>query len=559
MENTTRQGLPIVASVIGQKLGIPVIVGGDQACTDGARIIVPNVESEAHKDVAYGYIVHEAAHIRYSDFENHGESPLVHTIANILEDVRIERAIAREYPGAPTMIRKVVEHMVDTGLMATNHETPVATLVTHILFRVRKTVLKQDCLAPLAQEQERLARETFPEGVMVRLHGILAGADKTGSTRECTAMAKRILLMLEEEAEKERQRAPQPSSSQTPPADQPEGSGQGASPDDASDGDSDGDSENPEAAPDTNKGASAEGADDAAKRDVLTRMLSNQDALPEDMWDQAAALLQNEGGNGAYAMPCEQRAKPVADATFVQRVAGDSARIAAALAGLVQSERQEHRAHRRHGRKIDTGKLHRTMSGDTKVFLREQRREAVNASLHVLLDLSGSMRDNRKGSVAKDAAMALALALDRIPGVTQALTIFPGPDIPINGKPVPSVTRVLARREDPRRIAGTLSQCAIWGGTPMTEALYYAASRLVVAPEHRKTILVITDGEPNDVASCKTAVQQIMRAGITVCGIGIMTMSVQGLFPEHGVIRNVQELRNALFTMARRILAPRAA
>ncbi|MHB8252882.1 MAG: cobaltochelatase CobT-related protein [Acidiferrobacter sp.] len=595
MRHTTRQALPIVASVIGQRLGIPVLVGGDQACTDGTRIIVPNVEDDAHKDVAYGYIVHEAAHIRYTNFEKHGESDLVHALANILEDVRIERAIAQEYPGAPSMIRKVIEHMVDTGLMKVTRDTPVGILCMHILFRLRGRVLRQECLDSLMHEQERVLRETFSEGVVVRLHGILAGADKTGSTAECVAMAKRILLMMHEEIKKAQERQSHassakqtgnganqeiPSSGGSPSGangaqdGSPQGSGaQGAqnkpaetvqangSAGDRNKGDASSPG-TPSSSHDANGPMSADpsagGKDTVAQQEALARVLAGQDAAPDDIWSQAAELLKSHVTDLAYTMPYEQQADPSVNAAFMQQTAGDSARIAAALSGFVQSERQDRRAHTHRGRRVDTRKLHCALLGDTKVFLREQRREGVDTTIHVLLDLSESMKGGRD-AVAKEAAMALALALDRIPGVTQALTVFPGKPIQVNGTYVPGVTRILARRENPRRISGTLAECRARGGTPMTEALYYAASRIMGASENRKTILVITDGEPNDVPSCKKAVQDMMRMGIEVCGIGIKTMSVQDLFPQYAVIRNVNELRDAIFTMARRILAPRAA
>lgn len=593
MRNTIQQALPIVASVIGQRLGIPVLVGGNQACTDGTHIIIPNVEDDAHKDVAYGYIVHEAAHIRYTTFENHGESAVIHALANILEDVRIEQAIAREYPGAPSMIRKVIEHMVDTGLMAVTRDTPVGILCMHALFRLRARVLKQDCLTRLMQEQERVLRETFSEGVVVRLHGILAEANQTGSTAECVAMAKRILLMMQEEIKKAQERQASESSPKSsgndPQQEAPPSGGGPSEANGAQDGASQGSSApnaptetaqeagstggqgqgessppgTPSSSPDGNgpaqTGASTNGIGmTTAQQEALARVLTGQDAVPDDMWDQAAKLLKNSVTDTAYTLPHEYRAEPSVDAAFTQKTAGNSAKIVAALAGIVQSERQERRTHSDWGRTVNPRKLHRVLTGDTKVFLHEQRREGVNTTLHVLLDLSGSMKGDR-GAVAKEAAMALALALDQIPGVTQALTVFPGAPIRINSTYVPGVTRILARRENPRRISGTLSACWAQGNTPMTEALHYAASQVIGASEHRKTILVITDGEPSNVPSCKKAVHDIGRMGIEVCGVGIQTMVVQDLFAQYAVIRKVTELRGALFTMARRILAPRAA
>jgi hypothetical protein len=573
---------------------------------------------------------------------------------------------------------------------------PHEILHQHVLLRLRSRILKQERLNDLAHEQEKILRERLPEGVVVRLHGILASAEKNGSTADCVAMAERIVAMLKEEAEKEQQRKkdeeaakppndpPQADSpdvtdedsgdesdetapDQTEESDEDESEGEAdadgdgdededstgdaggpgddaseenadtdaptsqtqSSSDDTNDGEENGDAsqdgsspdqteepdeeepdeeepdeeepdeeepdeeepdeEEPDEdepdedepqekshTPDDSGDEGEEGAGDntpalppepgsGASNDprsdesmeAVEAILNNQEEAPQDLFHKVAAILETVGAGRAFSLPLEHKAEASVDTALLQKAGSESARIAAALDGLVQSERQERRTHKHQGRKLDTGKLHRTISGDTKVFLREQRREAVNTAIHVLLDLSSSMVGRE--TIAKEAAMALALALDRIPGVNQSLTLFPGKMVACDGTAIPSVTRMLAPREHPRRLSGPLAQCHADGGTPMTEALYYAASRLVGGQEHRKTILVITDGEPNNPVSTKKAVTEIRHMGIEICGIGIGTMVVRDLFPEHAVIRNVQELRNALFAMARRILALRAA
>lgn len=645
MKNSTRQALPIVASVIGQRLGIPVVVGGDQAMTNGKTIFIPNVESEEHKGVAYGYIIHEGAHIRYTDFAQWEQiPPAIKGLVNILEDVRIEQAIAREYPGAPARISEVIEHLVKTGDLTVSNGKPHEILYQHVLLRLRARILKQERLNELAQEQEKILRARLPEGIVVRLHGILGSVETNASTADCTAMAERIVAMLKEEVEKERQRkkgeeaaapsndAPQAQPSEgddssADPADNSEGADEeasqgepqaadgsegpctddpdgdnpdeGDSGDDGSDGPQDGpDSatgqtedavDNPEGsgenepqeepqAADGSAGDNKDSADDhtptpsqtpasGASNDprsnepmeAVEAILDNHAEAPADLFQKVADMLGSAVTDRSFSLPLEHRADGSVNPYLLQKAGSESARVAAALGGLVQSERQERRTHKHQGRKIDTGKLHRVVSGDTKVFLREQRREAVNTALHVLLDLSSSMSLGGRAEIAKEAAMALALALDRIPGVNQSLTVFPGQVTVCGNSYVPSVTRLLGPREHPRRLSGPLAQCPAQGGTPMTEALYYAASRLIGGQEPRKTILVITDGEPNDPVSTKKAVTAIGHMGMEICGIGIGTMVVRDLFPEHAVIQSVQELRAALFAMARRILALRAA
>lgn len=69
--------------------------------------------------------------------------------------------------------------------------------------------------------------------------------------------------------------------------------------------------------------------------------------------------------------------------------------------------------------------LHRVAVGDSRVFARKEQRVAPNTAIHLLVDLSGSMVGGKDG-VALEAAMALALALEPITGVSRAVTAFPG-------------------------------------------------------------------------------------------------------------------------------------
>jgi len=69
MQQTLQNALPIVAAALGRKFGVAVGVGGHEACTDGQRIQIPDVTDDpASRDLAWGYLAHEAAHVRYTDF-----------------------------------------------------------------------------------------------------------------------------------------------------------------------------------------------------------------------------------------------------------------------------------------------------------------------------------------------------------------------------------------------------------------------------------------------------------------------------------------------------------
>jgi hypothetical protein len=100
MLNTLKNALPIVASALGRKLGVEVGVDGHDAGTNGTRVQIPDVPDDpGSRDLAWGYLAHKAAHVRYTDFAVYEqaarEGPLQAMLQNRIEDVRIERELAR--------------------------------------------------------------------------------------------------------------------------------------------------------------------------------------------------------------------------------------------------------------------------------------------------------------------------------------------------------------------------------------------------------------------------------------------------------------------------------
>ena len=140
MQNLLRNALPIVAAALGRKFGVEVGVGGHNACTDGKRIQIPDVPDDpVSRDLAWGYLAHEAAHVRYTDFAVYeqaaNEGPLQAMLQNRIEDVRIERELGRPYPGTRTTIATVLRRMLAEGRMAAPDpkEHPAQVLAAYLL------------------------------------------------------------------------------------------------------------------------------------------------------------------------------------------------------------------------------------------------------------------------------------------------------------------------------------------------------------------------------------------------------------------------------------------
>ena len=286
--------------------------------------------------------------------------------------------------------------------------------------------------------------------------------------------------------------------------------------------------------------------------------------LGDDLFATVGQLLGAQGhGTSAMKLPLPEdyAGNALAGMRLLARVQAESARLTARLQGLVQASRLDRPRAVRQGRRVDARKLHRVAVADARLFARRHARVAPNTAVHLLVDLSGSMATNvlradgtqaSRAAVALESALALALALDAIPGVTVAVTAFPG----LEGEPG-RVTCMLADGQSPRAAAGAFIQSAR-GGTPMAQALWYGAAALLLRPETRRLLLVLTDGEPDDIDEAARLLRLCRGAGIEPVGVGI-GIPVNHLFPTAIAVTAVADLKRALFGVAEALLVGAAA
>jgi cobaltochelatase CobT len=589
-------------------------VGGSQACTDGHHIQIPDVgDDPTSRLLAWGYLAHEAAHVRYTDFALYTaaarEGRLQEMLQNRLEDVRIEQAIARPYPGTRATITAVLERLLRDGLMAAPEpqDHPAAILAGYLLLALRLQVLGQQILATEAQKAEAALRAVFPAVFIQRLQSLMAEVPGLSSTAEAVALARRIGQLIEEAADP----APQAGPSRDGEGPEPAGSepnegvcgshGGGTSKDEStrlSDGtteregtegtetadtaaDAGGPSDPSQSSPQRGAGttgangpcpadpaqSTAEGgpasADDGTKS-LAAVLTAGADELGGDLFATVGKLLGAQGhGTSAMKLPLPEAyaGHALAGMQLLARVQAESARLTARLQGLVQARRGDRPRAVRQGRRVDARKLHRVAVADARLFARRHPRVAPNTAVHLLVDLSGSMAASvtradgtqvSRSAVALESALALALALAAIPGVTVAVTAFPG----LEGT-AERVTCMLGDGQSPRAAAGAFIQIPR-GGTPMAQALWYGAAELLLRRETRRLLLVLTDGEPDDIDEAARLLRLCRKAAIEPVGVGI-GIAVNHLFPTAIEVTTVADLKRALFGVAEALLIGAAA
>ena len=596
--NTLHNAFPIVAAAIGNRFGIKIQVGGDQAYTNGKMIQLPayNGNDPDYQDYAWGLLAHESAHIRYSDFTiDFGHSVLRRRLAGAIEDVRIEHELAKDFPGTRLTLRTVVEKMIASGgfTAATTEDHPGNVLYGYVLKSLRAQVLGQTALKSLVELSEQALKSHFPIGAVIRLKGLLSEVPGgLASERDCLSLADRILTMIEQECDKERQAQQEEQEQQNQNQNQlaqddseantdtEANTGSGNSddeqteqsdqnldnsepsnaPTDSGNTDNSADSElDAQDSPQTGSQGTTEENDAIDFQPLLEALQTTSDAdLDQDVFEAVKASLALDDRNVPESvMPVGLRpaGNAAAGLGLLNKVQSESVKIRAALQGWVQAQNMNRTHPSCRGRRVIGRRLPQLALGDVRVFVRSAVKQAPNTAIHLLLDKSESMSYpvlntssqylESRLSIALEATLALALAFEGIPGVNPGITAFPGVDDK-------SVFCLLEHGERVRsRVSGYSLQAT--DTTPMTEAIWFGAASLLRCQEPRKVLMVMTDGQPNDQLSTLEILQRCRDSGIETVGIGL-GIDVRHLFPLAITINDFRGLRTQLFELSKTLL-----
>ena len=155
-------------------------------------------------------------------------------------------------------------------------------------------------------------------------------------------------------------------------------------------------------------------------------------------------------------------------------------------------------------------------------------------------DIGGSMTSRIELACA--ACYSVALALAAIPGISVGVSAFPAD----YEEDVTATVSPLLRHGE--RVVNSFGVEA-HGSTPMTEAMWWVLGMLSTRPEHRKVILVVTDGYPDDPETAKETIAAAQQMGMEVLGIGINEPIISSIIPVSETITDIYELAPAMFRL----------
>lgn len=567
MKSSLVGALPLIAQMLGRKRGIRVVIEGQRAFTDFQTITIPALPPD---DVlagvyAHGFIDHESGHLRYTDPAILKPAGLLGLLLNLLEDIRIEQALGRAYPGSRQNLAALMTALeAQQSVVPAADAPPVQQLVMGLLALLRWRVLGQSALQSAAALLEARLMALLSEPLW-RTVWTLAFAVRTAeSTAEVLALAQAMVQALTD-ALAAPQHALPPGLGHEAPVSGPDAmpaADAGAGSDTTPSGNAE---SGPDTAPSGNAGSGRDGHADtgpdallradtpasataegiSADRAVLQALLeTTENVSAADIGARVAALLEAKAaqtdGLGVTVAGVDPPRPPRPNPALCRAARVATRALSRRLATLLEAHTHGSTARSRRGRRLDHAHLDRLTVGDPRLFQQHVRGETVDTAVGLLLDRSGSMQTDL--ALASQAVLALALALDGIAGVRCQALAFPGQG--------DSVIPLKDWAERAQAVAGRFALSA-HGGTPLAPALWRMAFEMTQRPAARRLVIVITDGEPDHCTSVLDILTRCRLSGIAVLGIGVgLTLeAVQRVFgPAHAIaIQQVEALAPRLF------------
>jgi len=241
-----------------------------------------------------------------------------------------------------------------------------------------------------------------------------------------------------------------------------------------------------------------------------------------------------------------------------RNVSQDIASMRSRLFSLLMARKRMHFLPDAEQGEIDMAAIYSLRSGNKRVFERMSVGRRMNTAIEILVDCSGSMRDDGKYHGAKSAAIACTETLEalHIPfEVTGYTTDYDGcRDIDFTEEDNSYYNRFEPLRhfvyksfeENFSSVKYRLLNIGPNDNNCDPESVMWAAQRLARRKEDRKILIVICDGMPACGYHCdftllnqelKKAVKKIKMTGIEVYGIGVYTDEPKQFYPEWDMIK----------------------
>lgn len=571
------------SSIFGRNNNVSVVYEGSQAKTTGNEIVLPSMPTGAeisHDDamVLRGYVDHEAGHIRHTDFKvwnsvkDKPDSPL-RKIWNCLEDIRVEANVIDEYQGSQKNLKAVSEKVCERELDYLQKNPDALSQVdansigTAIVKKGRK---------PYGGENGDKVFDYLPDNIKKWSEKWVESAHKCKSTADTLQLARKIKELVEEDSELESN----PEDFSFEPGEGQEGEGEGE----------------PQEGEGEGKGKPMESGDEgmAQAGDPKEAVEGVGKGIKPDGSNSSQYKVMSTRWDETYTRTSENKRKDRRHAAMKHATMADYNKITNKIGPVVNVMRTKLRRvllskenrdwdfGRQQGR-LDTKRLTSAYNGFESVYKMRKDREEFDTAVHLLVDLSGSMRAGSPSSrmeVAGSAAIAFAECLEGS-GIKYQVSGF---DNGFNGASYPEEYYSMRRSGSSFHRVEPMNNIIYKGFNDSLQvsrpalsvlpystgqnnadrcAVLWAYKELTKMPQKRKVLIVLSDGQPENhmikgdyevlYSGLKDAITDISKK-VECVGIGIQTSSVSQFYKNSVTIKNLEDLSGTVFNKLSELL-----
>lgn len=564
--------------VIFSSLNVTVKVGAYCASTDGNEIRIPFPDAKTDFQMLTALLMHEASHCRYTDFKaDYQSNKLVHSFVNAIEDARIEALLGQVYAGSSFMFRDLYLKMLPKIVSRMIGQNPIQVFGLWLNCRAFVFFGK-----PYVEEYEEkigeYLRTVFPSQMLDRVSDLMdRRLPGLKSTSDVVDLSKEIFdifvpclkAMMKSQGDPEESDGEGNGESASDSEDLFDGDSSDSSGDAKSggangskagsetedktseDGDGNGSGEGNavpenEAGTDAKEDAGSKSSDNAnssagsqktsggssgasapltegERIALLAELEKNGEEIPEENLMEAKELLnemrdRDEPLAGLVQISHSSREQvsrqPLQEGTRgaerIMKAQDCARRIRHALMGLIKAKARNYSYYSDSGLKIDKRRLSRLAVWDTKVFRKKEVVKGEDCAIMLLADTSGSMeRDWVEEEYA--ACLGIALALRNERNVDVGFTTFSSyaeQILPLGAKSVLSYQKQIGA---PCRRDSTRTDLA----------LIAALQELSFSNRKRKIVLVMTDGQSDETALTRQAIEDLTGNHCEVYALGL--------------------------------------
>ena len=550
-------------NALAKNNSVKVSVGGDTAYSTGGSINIPigDFSDPRFMQMVQGYIDHEIGHESETE---HGYMAkaisiggnLMGSILNALEDARMENSRGNIYPGARINLEILFKIAIEDEIIPNPNDMKqniMEVIFSYILHASRELVCGYTSThAPLALSIIRQsAGDVFADGLVE----LLKETPSMKSTYCAFNLSEKIYNYLNQSVNNPPPKQPQAGQSQDSD-DADNGTPSDSNDDDSSQeqSDSNEDDGSQEQSDSNDNGCSSEAGADSSSHEGNDESMSSPDSglqgakadldTLHDYHEEVQGTITDKARDyddvDVAELQClriDKTDEPTMysfDLTGWRSLSGKFART---LQKVIIDKTETLKMATSTGRRIMRSKLASSQLGNDDVFEYKEETEALDSSVMLLVDSSGSMGYENMLEANK-TALGFAKAFQRM-----------GIDIEVNYygvyKHSQGKNEIYTAKEFGKKLDVTKFSVASSGSTPTEEALFYALVRMSNQSQQNKIVFLITDGQPDCSSSVQMVHEKLVNTGIKVIPIGLGTRSVQG-FNESVYAKNSEEVNNAL-------------